>query len=165
MKAGTDMSMADQVYIKQLPELVRSGKVSQQELDNAVRDILGAKYDLGLFKDPFVRIGRAADDPADVYADAACIARAREVAQQSMVLLENRNATLPLKKNARIALVGPLADSHIDMLGSWSAAGATSRPSPCARVCRPPWAGRASWSMHAAPTSPKTSTSSTTSTS
>jgi beta-glucosidase len=69
MKAGTDMSMADQVYIKQLPELVRSGKVSQQELDNAVRDILGAKYDLGLFKDPYVRIGRAADDPADVYAD------------------------------------------------------------------------------------------------
>ncbi|MFX7731894.1 glycoside hydrolase family 3 N-terminal domain-containing protein, partial [Acinetobacter baumannii] len=43
MTAGTDMSMADQVYIKQLPELVRSGKVSQQELDNAVRDILGAK--------------------------------------------------------------------------------------------------------------------------
>ena len=124
MKAGTDMSMADQVYIKQLPELVRSGKVSQQELDNAVRDILGAKYDLGLFKDPFVRIGRAADDPADVYADARLHrAAAREVAQQSMVLLENRNATLPLKKNARIALVGPLADSHIDMLGSWSAAG------------------------------------------
>ena len=124
MKAGTDMSMADQVYIKQLPALVRSGKVSQQELDNAVRDILGAKYDLGLFKDPFVRIGRAADDPADVYADARLHrAAAREVAQQSMVLLENRNATLPLKKNARIALVGPLADSHIDMLGSWSAAG------------------------------------------
>nr|WP_034335235.1 beta-glucosidase BglX [Herbaspirillum sp. B39] len=124
MKAGTDMSMADQVYIKQLPELVRSGKVSQQELDNAVRDILGAKYDLGLFKDPYVRIGRAADDPADVYADSRLHRRdAREVAQQSMVLLENRNAALPLKKNARIALVGPLADSHIDMLGSWSAAG------------------------------------------
>ncbi|WP_288391991.1 beta-glucosidase BglX [uncultured Herbaspirillum sp.] len=124
MQAGTDMSMADQVYLKQLPELVRSGKVPQQELDNAVRDILGAKYDLGLFKDPYVRIGRAADDPADVYADSRLHRReAREVAQQSMVLLENRNATLPLKKTARIALVGPLADSHIDMLGSWSAAG------------------------------------------
>jgi beta-glucosidase len=50
-------------------------------------------------------------------------AAAREVAQQSMVLLENRNATLPLKKAGAIALVGPLADSHIDMLGSWSGAG------------------------------------------
>ncbi|WP_299534439.1 beta-glucosidase BglX [uncultured Herbaspirillum sp.] len=124
MKAGTDMSMADQVYIKQLPALVRSGKVPQQELDNAVRDILGAKYDLGLFKDPYIRIGRAADDPPDVHAERRLHRRdAREVAQQSMVLLENRHAALPLKKTARIALVGPLADSHIDMLGSWSAAG------------------------------------------
>jgi beta-glucosidase len=71
-----------------------------------------------------------------------------------MVLLENRNAALPLKKNARIALVGPLADSHIDMLGSWSAAGKDKQTITCARVCRRPWAGRASWSTHAVPTSP-----------
>ncbi|KAF1046784.1 MAG: Beta-glucosidase BoGH3B [Herbaspirillum frisingense] len=124
MKAGTDMSMADQVYISQLPGLIQSGKVAQQELDNAVREILGAKYDMGLFKDPYLRIGRAADDPANVNAESRLHrADARTVAQQSMVLLENRNAALPLKKGARVALVGPLADSHLDMLGSWSGAG------------------------------------------
>src|SRR5690606_1364360 len=48
---------------------------------------------------------------------------AREVARQSLVLLENRNAALPLAKTATTALVAPLADSHIDMPGSWSAAG------------------------------------------
>lgn len=124
IKAGTDMSMADQVYISQLPGLLKSGKVSQQDLDNAVREILGAKYDLGLFKDPYARIGHESGDPADVNAESRLHRTdARTVAQQSMVLLENRNGALPLKKNARIALVGPLADSHLDMLGSWSGAG------------------------------------------
>lgn len=124
IKAGTDMSMADQVYLGQLPGLLKSGKVTQQELDNAVREILGAKYDLGLFQDPYLRIGRAADDPPDVNAESRLHrAAARAVAQQSMVLLENRKSTLPLQKSARIALVGPLADSHLDMLGSWSGAG------------------------------------------
>lgn len=124
IKAGTDMSMADQIYRSQLPQLVSAGKVSLQVLDNAVREILGAKYDMGLFHDPYLRIGRAADDPADVNAESRLHrAQAREVAQQAMVLLENRKATLPLKKSGMIALVGPLADSHLDMLGSWSGAG------------------------------------------
>ncbi|MBB5393953.1 MULTISPECIES: beta-glucosidase BglX [unclassified Herbaspirillum] len=124
IKAGTDMSMADQVYISQLPGLLKSGKVTRQDLDNAVREILGAKYDMGLFHDPYVRIGQAAGDPPNVNAESRLHrAAARAVAQQSMVLLENRNATLPLKKSGTIALVGPLADSHIDMLGSWSGAG------------------------------------------
>src|SRR5690606_2635916 len=104
IKAGIDMSM--------------------QEIDNAVREVLGAKYDMGLFHDPFRRIGQAADDPQDVYAESLLHrAEARDVARKSIVLLENRNNVLPLKKAGTIALVGPLADSHIDMLGSWSAAG------------------------------------------
>jgi len=122
--AGTDMSMADQVYLGQLPGLMQSGRVSMQELDQAVREILGAKYDMGLFQDPFARIGQAAGDPADVNAENRLHRdAARKVAQEAMVLLENRHAALPLKKAGTIALVGPLADSHIDMLGSWSGAG------------------------------------------
>ncbi|MCA1327055.1 beta-glucosidase BglX [Herbaspirillum seropedicae] len=124
IKAGTDMSMADHVYLGQLPGLLKSGRVKPQELDSAVREILGAKYDMGLFHDPYVRIGRADGDPAEVNAESRLHrAAARTVAQQSMVLLENRNATLPLKKSGTVALVGPLADSHIDMLGSWSGSG------------------------------------------
>jgi beta-glucosidase len=121
IKAGVDMSMADQVYIKELPGLVKSGQVSMREIDNAVREVLGTKYDLGLFHDPFLRIGKAQDDPPDAKAESRLHRPpARAVARKSMVLLENRNRTLPLKKGATIALVGPLADAHVDMLGIWS---------------------------------------------
>ncbi|MBU2408013.1 MAG: beta-glucosidase, partial [Gammaproteobacteria bacterium] len=58
IQAGVDMSMADQVYIKELPGLVKSGQVSQRDIDNAVREVLGAKFDMGLFADPFLRIGK-----------------------------------------------------------------------------------------------------------
>lgn len=125
IKAGTDMSMADQAYLKQLPGLIKSGKVSMRELDNAVREVLGAKWEMGLFHDPYLRIGARQSGPAeDVHAESRLHrAEARKVAQQSMVLLENRNQALPLKKAGTIALVGPLADAHLDMLGSWSASG------------------------------------------
>jgi len=121
---GIDLSMADSVYLKELPGLVKSGEVSMKAIDNAVREVLGAKYDMGLFRDPYLRIGVAKDDPPDLNADSR-LSRpaAREVARKSMVLLENRNRTLPLPRSAAIALVGPLADAPIDMLGSWSAAG------------------------------------------
>jgi len=124
IKAGVDMSMADKVYIKELPGLVASGEVSMAEIDNAVREVLGAKYDMGLFKDPFLRIGKPENDPPDLKADSRLHrAPAREVARESLVLLENRNKTLPLSKGATIALVGPLADSQVDMLGVWSGQG------------------------------------------
>ena len=124
IKAGVDMSMADQVYLKELPGLVKSGQVSKAEIDNAVREVLGAKYDMGLFADPFLRIGKAEDDPPELKADSRLHrADAREVARESLVLLENHDKLLPLKKGATVALVGPLADSQVDMLGVWSGQG------------------------------------------
>ncbi len=121
--AGLDMSMADSLYGEHLAELVQAGDVPIQAVDQAVREVLGAKYDLGLFHDPYRRIGQASEDP-EVNAESRLHREAaREVARQSLVLLENRNNILPLDKAGRIALVGPLADSHIDMLGSWSAGG------------------------------------------
>lgn len=124
INAGLDMSMADSLYALHLAELVDAGDVPIQAIDQAVREVLGAKYDLGLFHDPFRRIGAASADPADVNAESRLHRRAaREVARQSQVLLKNQDDALPLHKAGTIALVGPLADSHIDMLGSWSAAG------------------------------------------
>ena len=124
IKAGVDMSMADTLYRDELPGLVRSGAVAIAEIDAAVREVLGAKYDMGLFHDPYRRLGVAADDPPDVNAESRLHRQAaRAVARQSIVLLENRAGTLPLARRGRIALVGPLADSPVDMLGSWSAAG------------------------------------------
>ncbi|WKV85077.1 beta-glucosidase BglX [Pseudomonas sp. B24_DOA] len=124
IKAGIDMSMNDTLYGKELPGLLKSGEIEQKDIDNAVREVLAAKYDMGLFKDPYLRIGKAEDDPADTYADSRLHrAEAREVARRSLVLLKNQNETLPLKKDAKIALVGPLAKAPIDMMGSWAAAG------------------------------------------
>lgn len=124
IKAGIDMSMNDKAYGEELPGLLKSGEVPQSDLDNAVREVLGAKYDMGLFADPYLRIGKAEDDPADTKADSRLHrAEAREVARKSLVLLKNQNDTLPLNKQARIALVGPLAKAPIDIMGSWAAAG------------------------------------------
>lgn len=124
IKAGIDMSMNDTLYGKELPGLLKSGEIEQKDIDNAVREVLAAKYDMGLFKDPYLRIGKAEDDPADTYADSRLHrAEAREVARRSLVLLKNQNDTLPLKKDAKVALVGPLAKAPIDMMGSWAAAG------------------------------------------
>jgi beta-glucosidase len=124
IKNGIDLSMADSVYLKELPGLVTSGEVSTRDVDKAVTEVLGAKYDMGLFHNPYLRIGVAKDDPTDLDAESRLHrAAARDVARKSMVLLENRNRTLPLAKSKTIALVGPLADAPIDMLGSWSAAG------------------------------------------
>lgn len=124
IEAGVDMSMADVQYLKQLPDLVKSGDVPMRDIDSAVREVLGAKYDMGLFADPYRRIGDAAHDPKDVNAperlhrDAA-----RDAARKSIVLLENQHDTLPLRKSGKVAVIGPLADAKIDIMGSWSAAG------------------------------------------
>ncbi|WP_460147679.1 beta-glucosidase BglX [Pseudomonas sp. S2_A02] len=124
IKAGIDMSMNDTLYGKELPGLLKAGEIEQKDIDNAVREVLAAKYDIGLFKDPYLRIGKAEDDPADTYAESRLHrAEARDVARRSLVLLKNQGDTLPLKKTAKIALVGPLAKAPIDMMGSWAAAG------------------------------------------
>lgn len=124
IKAGIAMSMNDTLYGKELPGLLKSGEIEQSDIDNAVREVLAAKYDMGLFKDPYLRIGKAEDDPADTYAESRLHrAEARDVARRSQVLLKNSNDTLPLQKTAKIVLVGPLAKAPIDMMGSWAAAG------------------------------------------
>jgi beta-glucosidase len=124
IKAGVDLSMNDKAYGEELPGLVKSGEVSEKEVDNAVREVLGAKWEMGLFANPYLRIGAAVDDPADRNAENRLHrAEARDVARKSIVLLKNQNDTLPLKKQGTIAVIGPLAKSSMDMLGSWSAAG------------------------------------------
>ncbi|MHC8342669.1 beta-glucosidase BglX [Pseudomonas sp. RT6P73] len=124
IKAGIHMSMNDTLYGKELPGLLKAGEIQQSDIDNAVRAVLDAKYDMGLFKDPYLRIGKAEDDPADTNADSRLHrAEARDVARRSLVLLKNQGETLPLKKTAKIVLVGPLAKAPIDMMGSWAANG------------------------------------------
>lgn len=124
LKSGINMSMSDEYYSKYLPGLIKSGKVTMAELDDAARHVLNVKYDMGLFNDPYSHLGPKESDPVDTNAESRLHRKeAREVARESLVLLKNRLETLPLKKSATIAVVGPLADSKRDVMGSWSAAG------------------------------------------
>jgi beta-glucosidase len=122
--AGVDMDMQSDVYLPYLPGLVRSGAVPLARLDEAVRRILRVKFALGLFERPYV----GASEPVDSSVPPQRIAVARRAAEESFVLLENRKvggaALLPVAQvhGRKIALIGPLADSAIDMLGSWPGA-------------------------------------------
>lgn len=121
IKAGVDMDMQGEVYFKYLKEQVGKGQVDVKEIDNAVRNVLKVKFLLGLFDDPY-RYCNEAREKRLVYAPAHLEA-AFDVAKRSMVLLKNNNATLPLKKGEKIAVIGELATSTRDLLGSWKAAG------------------------------------------
>ncbi len=121
MKAGVDMDMVSEAYLKYLPELVAQGVISESMINQACRRILEAKYKLGLFGDPYhgctvERARRELLTPENRKA-------AREIAEQSFVLLKNDRQVLPLKKSGTIALVGPLADDRHNLLGCCRAAG------------------------------------------
>lgn len=120
LKAGInlEMSLNAQTYLKNLGDAVRNKEVSVKEIDDLVRPLLEAKYKLGLFENPYVdetKVEGILGDPAHREA-------ARSAAERSAVLLRNENGLLPLEKNAgqRIAVIGPLADSDLDQLGSWT---------------------------------------------
>lgn len=122
MNAGVDMDMQGAVFLDHLATSVREGGVPIERVDEAVRDILRMKYRLGLFHDPY-RYSDQARQEATLYR-ADFLEAARDAARKSMVLLKNENNALPLARQGQsIALIGPLADSKVDMIGSWSAAG------------------------------------------
>jgi beta-glucosidase len=122
--AGVDMDMQSNLYLPELPGLVRSGAVPADRVDDAVRRILRIKFALGLFERPYV------GESGGIDAATAQKGRdlARRAAEESFVLLENRSVNgaplLPLAaaSGRRIALIGPLADSARDMMGSWTGA-------------------------------------------
>jgi len=120
LKAGVDMDMVGEGFLTTLKKSLAQGKVTQQDIDQACRKILEAKYELGLFSDPyrFCNVKRA---QTEIYTEANRKA-AREIAAKSFVLLKNQNQILPLKKSGTIALIGPLADAKENMSGTWSVA-------------------------------------------
>lgn len=118
LKAGMDMDMVGEGFLTTLKQSLREGKVTQKSIDDACRKILEAKYKLGLFDDPYRYCD--SDRAASEIFTAAHLQKVRETAAQSFVLLKNQGNLLPLKKNAAIALVGPLADAKENMTGTWS---------------------------------------------
>lgn len=120
LKAGIDMDMVGEGFLKTLKKSLQEKKITAAEIDAACRRMLEAKYRLGLFKDPY----KYCDEnraKTEVFTDANRKI-ARQIAAQSFVLLKNEGGVLPLKKSGKIALIGPLADAANNMAGTWSVA-------------------------------------------
>ncbi len=119
IKAGVDMDMVDASYLT-LANAVKEGRLSESVIDSSVRRILRAKFALGLFDRPHVDEQRE----AAILLATEHRGTARRIAHESIVLLKNDGALLPLSKSGEtIAVIGPLAGSKADMLGSWHALG------------------------------------------
>lgn len=120
MNAGIDMDMVGEGFLKTLKQSISEGKVKEQTINDAARRILEAKYDLGLFDDPYKytdskRAQKEVFSPKHLEA-------AKTIASNSMVLMKNDKQILPLKKSGTIAVIGPLADNAMNMTGTWSVA-------------------------------------------
>jgi len=120
LNAGVDMDMVGEGFLTTLKKSLNENKIFIKELNSAVKRILRAKYELGLFQDPYKYC-----DENRAKAEIFTVEHrnfARKVATESMVLLKNKHQLLPLKKSGKIALIGPLANTSVNMAGTWSVA-------------------------------------------
>ncbi|MDP5231467.1 MAG: beta-glucosidase BglX [Cellulophaga sp.] len=121
LKAGLDMDMVGEGFLTTLKKSLNEGKITEAEITMACRRVLEAKYKLGLFEDPYRYIDKKR--PAKDILRPGNRKIAREAAKKSFVLLKKHNNTLPLKKDANIALIGDLANDKSNMLGTWAPTG------------------------------------------
>ncbi len=126
LKAGIDMDMVSEYLFKYCKENLEKGLISEKDIDTACRRVLEAKYKLGLFDDPYKYCDEKRAE--EILGAQAHVDQARKVAQDCQVLLKNDGNLLPLTKNKRIALIGPMADRAADMVGSWSGYSKTRKP-------------------------------------
>ena len=121
MNAGVDMDMVGELFIKHGGDLVKSGRVSEAQIDAACRRVLEAKYKLGLFDDPYRFISEERNK--EQLMSAHKMQLSKEASIKSMVLLKNSNQILPLNAQTKIAFIGPLVKDQRNLIGSWSGAG------------------------------------------
>lgn len=115
VNAGVDMEMVSYTFVKELPGLIKEGKVKETTIDEAVRNILRIKYRLGLFDNPYVDEKK----PSVMYAPSHLEA-AKQAAVQSAILLKNEKETLPIQSSVKsVAIVGPMAHAPYEQLGTW----------------------------------------------
>ena len=112
INAGLDMDMVANAYVDYLQTLVSEGKVTEDKINEACKNVVRIKYRLGLFSNPYPSVSQEVKY-APEYLEAALHA-----AEESAVLLKN-NGVLPLKNVNKILLCGPMADAPHDQLGTW----------------------------------------------
>ncbi|MGX1930561.1 beta-glucosidase BglX [Flagellimonas sp. 2504JD4-2] len=123
LKAGLDMDMVGEGFLTTLKKSVEEGTLTEGEITKACRRVLEAKFRAGLFDDPYRYLDVDRAKTEILSADNRALAR--KLATRSFVLLKNHNQILPLQKTAKIALIGPLAHSRNNMLGTWAPTGNT----------------------------------------
>lgn len=118
INAGVDMDMMSHNYGLYLAELIDEGKVSEERLDEAVRNILRLKFRLGLFENPYIEADRA----REVCYTPEHLEAAYRSAVESAVLLQNNDNLLPLDitKTRSLLVTGPLANAPYEQLGTWA---------------------------------------------
>lgn len=113
--AGLDIEMVSGCYIQNAEQLVIEGKLSEETIDNIVRNILRLKIRLGLFSNPYTDLSSERKEYTQDHLEAA-----KQAAIESFVLLKNSNQTLPLNSNVKtIAIIGPMANAPHDQMGTW----------------------------------------------
>ncbi|MGB0376559.1 MAG: beta-glucosidase BglX [Flavobacteriaceae bacterium] len=118
LNGGSDMDMESYIYLDYAEQLLNEGKVTQTQIDDAVRRILRVKFELGLFDDPYKYCDETREK--EVTGSAEIVEGALDMAKKSVVLLKNQNSLLPLQKSGqKIALIGPLAADKNSPLGNW----------------------------------------------
>lgn len=121
INAGVDMDMQGGIFYRNLKTLVEEKKVSEKTITKAARRILIMKYRLGLFDDPYRYHNDQREE--ETFYKPEYLAKALDMARESLVLLKNENKVLPLSKNQKIALIGPLVKDEYHIIGSWIAQG------------------------------------------
>ena len=130
LNAGLDMDMMSNVYSNYLKKLLDEGKVTEEQINESVRRVLKLKFRLGLFANPYLRLNEQRE--REISFSKELMDQALSSAKKSIVLLQNNDykgkKLLPLSKSIkRIALIGPLANNQIDLLGCWHAQGDASK--------------------------------------
>jgi beta-glucosidase len=120
LKAGVDMDMVGEGFLTTLKKSLQEGNVTMADIDQACRRVLEAKYKLGLFANPY----KYCDEQraATQIFTAENRAAARKIAADCFVLLKNQGNVLPLKRSGTIAVVGPLGNNRVNMVGTWAVA-------------------------------------------
>ena len=115
VNAGVDMEMVSYTFVKELPALIKEGKVKESTIDEAVRNILRVKYRLGLFDAPYVD-----EKQSSVMYTPSHLKVAKQAAVESAILLKNDKEVLPLQESLKtVAVVGPMANAPYEQLGTW----------------------------------------------
>ncbi|KWX81638.1 hypothetical protein AMQ83_33725, partial [Paenibacillus riograndensis] len=124
LKAGMDVEQPGNQCYQHLVEAVESGELEEAHIDISLRRVLETKFTLGLFENPY--------GEGDFFHEIKKAENAElslEIAEKSMVLVKNEDNILPLKKNLKVALIGPNSDTKTNFFGGYSSVGSASTKS------------------------------------